>query len=196
MKLVEISQFIAARSKMLQYRYKDVLQFHVDAVEEKVTRCHNFDVDGGSFFETWDDEHKTSGVLVHCGSSLKVPIPSEFCGRIITFVNNHQDDLACLRGEYSDPSVFRVFQKANVSLPKPHFQKRTQDTRRTGDMVVPNPAANAPARAILTTEELAAHDESQRGSGHVGGHVSEGEGQRSLPLEGDGAPAPPRVPGA
>ena len=190
-KLLVIGRFMAGRSKELGDRYK-IVQFHVDAEQEKFRRCHGFDEDGGSFYSKWADEAKTSGTLVHRGTGLEVPIPKEFLGQEIKIVSNHQDDLASLKGEFSDPKIQRVFEKAGITLPKLHYQKKITDSMPPPSSISPSSAASP--QVTLTSETLTALAVATAAEGTKESRGGEPAGNHRLPSEVAPEATPPSLP--
>ena len=90
--------------------------------------------------------------IVHRGTGLKAPIPAGFCRQELEIKFNKQDDLACIKGKWSDPKITRFFEEADVMLPKVHYKKKINET---DELFAPSPARPATSTAKLTAEALA-----------------------------------------
>ena len=96
---------------------------------------YDFDAPGCGTFDVEVSDDKTEGKIIHPGTQQEVPMPKEMLengGGIVH--SNYSEHSAYFKGEYCDPAIFRVFEKAGKTLPMPFFIKKIGDFGVNGEL--------------------------------------------------------------
>ena len=146
-----VSQMAAFLRKRCDELYARNRHGHISigyaADKNKITSLHDYDADGGCFYDKPIDGEDTHVLLWHRGTDLNIRVPKTLWknpdSRVVS--NNHSEELSTIIGEYDDIKVNKLFAKQDVQLPALWFSKRIiQDI-------------HSPKQLTLTADNLQAH---------------------------------------
>ena len=181
-----VANTIRARADQIYgSRYDQVVIVADDAgcdLDEK----HDFTKHPGSFFAEYTEPEFQAGFIHHRGTAKhRVPIPPDFKGTELTFLNNHDEHLASLQGKFSDPLISRIFKEGGIELPKPFYLKKITDNKEI--TLLDDNAQVEASTAVLRSATLAAHNAAfetasrNDSAGHSGGVAPDGTGENAPP---------------
>ena len=134
-KLKVVAKFMKKRATEI---YSDLyLRVKFERPENSEQRSpHDFDSNGMGIFDVQLNEAKTKGKIIHVGTKQEVDMPKEMIkhgeGKVY---NNYSEQAACFKGEYSDPPIIKVFEKAGKTLPKLFWIKKIGDYATTSELL-------------------------------------------------------------
>lgn len=137
-----ISRKLKVIAKLMKKRASDTyndmyLRVKFEKPENSEQRSpHSFDSNGMGIFDVQLNEAKTKGKIIHVGTKQEVDMPKEMIkhgeGKVY---NNYSEQVACFKGEYSDPPIIKVFEKAGKTLPKLFWIKKIGDYATTSELL-------------------------------------------------------------
>ena len=121
-----IAETMKARADQIFGSRYDLIVIVADEAGSDLVNKHDFTKDPGCFYAEYTEENFQAGFIHHRGTAKhKVPIPADFKGKELTFLDNHCEHMAALQGSLSDPLMSRIFHQSGIELPKLFSRKRS-----------------------------------------------------------------------
>lgn len=98
----------------------------VDEDTEQIVE-HDFSQNGKGVFDVTLSADKKSGTITHIGTGREVAIPAEMIENGPKIYDNYSESTAYFKGNYSNPLISMVYEKAGAKLPKLFWLKKITD---------------------------------------------------------------------